>query len=100
MISWLVIIIASYLFFSLSFLGDKLILAGAPKPKSYTFYICFLSGLIFLLIPFIHFGIPDPVTLLWTALEAVVYVSGLYIMFVAIVKYDVSVVATTIGATQ
>jgi drug/metabolite transporter (DMT)-like permease len=99
--SWLVIIILSYLFFSLASLGDKIILAGSPKPKSYTFYVGLLNILAVLLIPFIdHFTFPTLTALFWIILEAVVYVVGLYAMFVAIEEFDVSKVMPTIGAAQ
>ena len=98
--SWLIIIILSYLFFSLASSGDKIILAGPPKPKSYTFYVGLLNILAVLIIPFIDFTLPTPTALAWIILEGIVYIVGLYAMFVAIEKFDVSKVMPTIGATQ
>lgn len=100
MISWLLIIILAYFFFSLSFLGDKLILSGLPKPGFYTFYVGALGIFVIFLIPFVRFNFPDVSSITWIILEAIVYLIGLYAMFVAISKFEVSKVMTTIGATQ
>ena len=100
MILWLLVIILSCFFFSLAYLGDKLILSGPPKASSYTFFVGALSALIVLLIPFVKFGFPDMRSLLWIVLTSIVYVIGLYTMFDALEKFDVSKVMTTIGATQ
>lgn len=98
--SWLPIIILSYLFFSLASLGDKIVLAGPSKPKSYTFYVGFLSIVVILAIPFANFKIPDINGMMWILLEAVSYIAGLYGLFASLEKYDVSKVMPTIGATQ
>lgn len=98
--SWLPIIILSYLFFSLASLGDKIVLAGPSKPKSYTFYVGFLSIIVVLAIPFANFKLPDINGMMWIGLEAVSYLAGLYGLFAALDKYDVSRVMPTIGATQ
>ncbi len=100
MASWLPVIILSYFFFSLGYLGDKLVLASAPRPKSYTFYIGLLSILVIVFIPFISFHAPSPIAMLWIFLESIVYIAGLYLMFLVLEKSEVSVVITTIGATQ
>ena len=100
MISWLLVIILSYFFFSLAFLGDKMILSGAPKPALYTFYVGALSLLVVFFIPFIKFSIPNYQTMGWIIAEAIVYIAGLYAMFRALEKFEVSKVMTTIGATQ
>lgn len=100
MISWLFIIILAYFFFSLSYLGDKLILSGPPKPNSYTFFVGAISVFVVVFIPFIKFGWPSENTIFWIIAEAVVYILGLYTMFSALEDFDVSRVMTTIGATQ
>ena len=100
MISWLLIIILAYFFFSLTALADKVFLAGAPKPISYTFYVG-LSGIFTAaLIPFINFSLPSPATMFWIVAEAIVFILGLYIAYTAVEKYDISKVVTTIGAMQ
>ncbi len=100
MISWLAVIILAYFFFSLASLGDKLVLARKPNPVVYTFYVGAFSVLLFLIIPFINFGLPASKTMVWIILEALVYILGLYMMYSAVKKFDVSKVITTIGATQ
>ena len=50
---WILIAIISYLFLALGNLIDKFLLTGPlQNPKTYTFYIGMLGGIIFLLIPF------------------------------------------------
>jgi len=97
---WLIVIILSYLFFALASLGDKIILSGPAKPKSYTFYVGLLSILVVFIIPFVEFGWPSNIGLAYIILEALVYVSGLYAMFYALEHFDVSKVIPTIGASQ
>lgn len=100
MLTWLLVIILAYFFFSLSSLGDKLILAGPPNPKSYTFYVGLLNILAIFAIPFAGLKIPNSDILPWIVIEAIVFVMGLYFMFSAVEKFEVSKVAITIGATQ
>jgi uncharacterized membrane protein len=100
MFSWFISIILAYLFFSLSSFGDKLVLAGPPKPKLYTFYVGFLSILVIFLIPFVQFGIPQTSSILWILLEAVSYLLGLYFLYQALERFDVSRVIPAIGALQ
>ncbi|MCX6723714.1 MAG: hypothetical protein NT155_00890 [Candidatus Staskawiczbacteria bacterium] len=100
MIYWLVTIISAYLFFAFASLCDKLVLAGKPKPASYTFYVGAFSLFVVFLMPFTKFGFPSSGELIWVVLDAVVHIAGLYAMFVAIQRFDVSKVVATIGATQ
>lgn len=100
MFFWLLVIILSYLFFSLAFFGDKLVLSGPPNSKLYTFYVGILSILVVFFIPFTTFGLPSPAAFMWIFLEAVVYILGLYTMFLALEKFEVSRVMTAIGAVQ
>jgi len=97
---WLTAIIFSYLFFALASLGDKIVLAGPSKPKTYTFLVGALSLLSVLLIPFVEFGFPSLIGWGFIILEAIVYVAGLYAMFYALDRFDVSKVISVIGATQ
>ena len=100
MISWLLVIILAYFFFSLASLGDKLVLNRKADPAVYTFYVGFFSILLAVIIPFINFRFPDAKTLVWIIAEAGVYLPGLYLMYIAVNKFEVSKVITTIGATQ
>ena len=68
-------VILAYFFFSLSYLGDKLILSGPPKPNAYTFYVAAISIFVVVFIPFIHFGFPDNKIIFWIIAEA----AGLYL---------------------
>ena len=97
---WLVAAIFAYLFLGFASLGDKLVLTGKPKPKSYTFYVGFFNIFVILIIPFIKFSIPTSAGLIWIILDAFVHILGLYTMYVALQKFDVSKVIATIGATQ
>ena len=100
MYDWLIVAILAYLFFASSSFFDKLVLAGKPKPKSYTFYVGAFSILVVLIIPFIKFSLPTGTGLIWIILDAMVHVAGLYTMFVALEKFEVSKVISTIGAAQ
>lgn len=100
MILWLIVAILAYLFFGFASLGDKLVLAGKPKPKSYTFYAGVFGLSVILLMPFANFGFPSATGLFWIVLDALVRIIGIYTMFVALEKFEVSRVVATIGATQ
>ncbi len=98
--TWLLVSIASYLFFALASLGDKIVLKKAPKPGLYAFYVGFLSVLAVFLIPFIDFQLPSSSTWVWIFLDGIVYIWALYILFRALDKYEVSRVMPMIGAFQ
>ena len=100
MMYWLIVIILAYLSFGFGSLCDKLVLTGKPKPNSYTFYMGMFGIIVILLIPFIKFGLPGTMGAAWIVLDAIVRIAGIYTMYVAIQKFDVSRVIATIGATQ
>jgi len=100
MIYWLLIIILANLFFALASLGDKLILSGRPNPKSYTFYVGILSLLAVLLIPFANFSLPDSFGFIWITLGSLIYILGLYSLYSALERFEVSKVVATVGAVQ
>lgn len=100
MASWLLVIILAYFFFGLASLGDKLVLSGRPKPRSYTFYAGFLGIFLVFVLPFINFGWPRGESVIWIALDAIAQIAGLYAMFMALERFEVSKVIATIGATQ
>lgn len=97
---WLIVAICAYLFFALASLGDKIVLKKTPKPKLYAFYVGFLSFLVVLALPFVNLDYPDKGVFIWAFLDAVVYIWGLYIIFCALEKYEVSRVIPTTGAVQ
>ncbi|MCX6721325.1 MAG: DMT family transporter [Candidatus Staskawiczbacteria bacterium] len=98
-LSWLLVIILAYLFFSLAYLGDKLVLAGPPKAISYTFYVGMMNAFALLLLPFTRLTLPSNL-FGWVIADAIVFVLGLYFMFSAVEKFEVSKVMTTVGAVQ
>lgn len=98
MLTWLLIIVAAYFFFSLSSLGDKLILAGPPKPKPYTFFVGIVGLSVVVLIPFIDLRFPEEEAVFWIVLEAMLYIAAIYAAFVAVEYFDISKAATAIGA--
>lgn len=100
MLSWLLVIIVAYFFFALSSLGDKLILAGPPKPNSYIFFVGISNIALIALLPFTKFSVPSLLTFFWIVSEAFVFTAALYLMYSAIEKFEISKVAATIGATQ
>lgn len=100
MISWLIIALLAYLFFSLAFFGDKLMLAGRQNAKLYTFYVGGLSLLAVFLVPFAHLVVPTPLAVVWMVLTAATSLLGIYSMFVALEKFEVSKVMPTIGGLQ
>jgi len=100
MIYWLLVTVLAYLFFALASLGDKLVLNGKPRPNSYTFYVGIFGIFVILFIPFIEFNLPSRLGLSWIILDALVRILGMYTMYTALEKFDVSKVVATIGATQ
>ena len=105
MLSWLFIIILSYLFFSFSFFGDKLILSAksasaALNPKFYTFWIGVMNILVIFLLQFTTLSLPSVMTMVWIIATSLVSTLGLWAMFCALQKFEVSRVMPTIGALQ
>jgi len=96
---WLVVIIISYLFFALSSLGDKVVLAKSPKPENYIFFVGLFSGVAIFLLPF-GVTIPNLMATFLIALNGLVYIFSLYALFSALERFDVSKVVPTVGATQ
>ena len=103
-ISWLLAAVLAYLFFGFASLADKLVLngttEGVSRPKAYTFYVGVFGLISIVLIPFVKFVFPGQAGLTWLLLDALVRVFGLYTMYVAVSKFDISKVIATIGATQ
>jgi drug/metabolite transporter (DMT)-like permease len=96
---WLIVIIISYLFFALSSLGDKVVLAKSPKPENYIFYVGLFSGIAIFLLPF-GVTIPNLNAILLIIINGLVYIFSLYALFSALERFDVSKVVPTVGATQ
>ncbi len=100
MLLWLLIVILSYILFGVASFGDKLVLSRSPNPKLYTFYVGALSSLAALLIPFAGFHVPDAKSFFWIAMTSLVIIAGLYVLYSAIAKFDVSRVIPIVGAVQ
>ena len=100
MISWITIIILAYFFFSLSSLGDKLVLNYSKSPKLYVFWVGFLSLLVLLLIPFVGINLPSTESFLWIILTSLVFILGLYVLYSAVLRFEVSRVIPIVGALQ
>jgi drug/metabolite transporter (DMT)-like permease len=98
--AWLIVAILGYFAFALASLGDKIILGQSPRPRAFTFFVGVFNILAVFLIPFIDFGVPTGFTILWIVLDAIIYIFGIYGMFSALEKFDVSRVIPAIGATQ
>lgn len=100
MVSWFLIIILAYLFFSFASFGDKLVLQRSKNPKLYVFYVGSLSLLALILVPFADFSLPDSTSLFWIILASLVFISGLYALYSAVEKFEVSRVVPIVGALQ
>jgi hypothetical protein len=98
--TWLIIAILSYFAFALASLGDKIVLGQSPRPKAFTFFVGVFNVLAIFAIPFVDFAAPSGATIAWIILDAIIYIFGLYGMFSALEKFDVSRVVPAIGATQ
>lgn len=97
---WLIVSILGYFAFALASLGDKIILGQSARPRAFTFFVGVLNILVIFLIPFVGLQIPSNYTMVWIILDAIIYVFGIYGMFSALEKFDVSRVIPAIGATQ
>lgn len=97
---WLFIIILSYIFFGLFSLGDKLLLSGHVNAKTYTFYVGILNVLAVVFIPFVNLTVPNAWQAALIIANALAFILGLYVMFLALEKFEVSRVMPTIGALQ
>lgn len=97
--SWLLIAILSYFFFSLVSLADRYLLAGPlPSPGAYAFLVNFLGGLLSLLIiPFVDFSVPGFCQLFLSFFAGAVWTLGIFFLFRAIFKSEVSRVVPAIG---
>ncbi len=94
---WLIIIIAAYFLFAIAVLGDKYLLAGAPNPKSYSFYVGVLGGLVLILIPFVGFSIPAFYQVLFCFLAGAMFIFALLGMFEGLERFEASRIIPAIG---
>lgn len=94
---WLIVIIISYFLFAIVALGDKYLLAGAPNPKSYSFYVGILGGLVLILIPFVGFSIPVFYQILFCFLAGAMFIFALLGMFEGLEKFEASRIIPAVG---
>ncbi len=94
---WLLIIILSYFLFSLTSLGDRYILIGAPNPKNYSFYVGILSILVLFLIPFVDFNLIPFREMLLCLLAGVSFLFMIFSAFTGLEKYEASTVVPAFG---
>ncbi len=97
--SWLLIAILSYFFFSLVSLADRYLLAGPlPSPGAYAFLVNFLGGLLFfLIIPFVGLTVPGFGQLFLIFFTGAAWTLGTFLLFRAISKNDVSMIVPAVG---
>ena len=94
---WLIVIIVAYFLFAITVLGDKYLLAGAPNPKSYSFYVGILGGLVLVLIPFVGFSMPAFYQVLFCFLAGAMFIFALLGMFEGLEKFEASRIIPAIG---
>jgi len=95
--SWLVIIILSYLLFALAALGDRYLLLGPPNSKTYSFYVGVLQILVLVLIPFVGFSIPGLLPILFCLLTGAMYIFALLGLFEGLENFEASRIIPAIG---
>ena len=98
--SWILITILAYFFFSIVSFGDKLILSRAQNPRLYTFYVGTLSLLVLLLVPFTVISLSNASSFFWIILTSLVFISGLYVLYASVQMFEVSRVVPLAGAVQ
>jgi len=70
---------------------------GPPSPKSYTFYIGVLGGLVLILIPFVGFLIPPFYLILLCLLAGAIFIFALLGFFEGLEKFEASRIIPAIG---
>ncbi len=94
---WLIIIIVAYFLFAIVALGDKYLLAGAPNPKSYSFYVGILGGLVLILIPFVGFSVPAFYQILFCFLAGAMFIFAILGMYEGLEKFEASRIIPAVG---
>lgn len=100
MMIWLPVILLAYFFFSWSSFGDKLVLSRHLKPATYLFYVGFFSLLVLPLIFFTDFHIPAANVLFLVFLASASFMAGLFFLYSAVEKFEVSRVTPIVGSFQ
>ena len=100
MATWLIIIVLAYFLYSLSSLGDKLVLNQSQSPRAYVFFVGILSLVVLLLIPFAGLDFSNADKLIWPALASLFFMGGLYFLYLGVNRFEVSRVVPIVGALQ
>ncbi len=95
--TWLLVVIVSYFFFSLASLGDRYLLIWPPKPKVYAFYVGILGIIVLLVLPFVQFSIPSLSTAVLSFFTGLVFVLSVIFLYYALEKFEVSRIIPALG---
>jgi len=96
---WLLLTISFYFILAIVFLGDKYLLTGAvPKPEVYTFYVGISWALALVLIPFVHFYVPEVKQIIISFLAGALYFYGIFWFNKSLCKFEASRVVPAVGA--
>jgi len=97
---WLIVVTIAYLFYAAVFVIDKYILSRPmPHPIVFAFYVCVLSLLVIVLIPF-GFVMPNGSEIFWSLLAGLVQVIATIMLYKVLNKGEVSRVVPFIGAVS
>jgi drug/metabolite transporter (DMT)-like permease len=94
---WLLIAILSYFFFSLSSLGDRYLLVGPPKAKTYAFYVSFLGILSLILVPFVNFSLPEINVIIFSFFTGLIFFLSLLFLYYGLERFEVSRIVPALG---
>jgi drug/metabolite transporter (DMT)-like permease len=94
---WLAAAIAAYFLFALGNLGDKFVLAGPPKPQSYTFWVATGGAFALFLIPFVGFSFPGYGQAALALFAGIAYIYGLYFLYSALEACEISRAMPALG---
>lgn len=96
--TWLIVTISAYFLFALVALVDKYLLTSSiPNPKVYAFYVGVLGILVFLLVPFVGFYIPEISQIALSFLAGAIYIYALFWFFKTLRLFETSRVVPAIG---
>ena len=96
---WLVVAVVSYLLLAVVALADKFFITGpVGNAKLYAFYIGILQLLVFLLLPFVDFSIPELNQIILALLAGICFMLGLFWFFRGLQEFEASRVVPAIGA--
>lgn len=99
MLNWFDIALEAYFLLAIVNLTDKFLIDGVIKSsKTYTFLVCFMGGIIFILAPW-FLTWPGLVIFLFNLLSGIIFVIALYFLYESLRRGDASRVVMIIGGT-